>query len=180
MLYRDNVHVGRTGYQAPGSRSLTQVRTNVRCCHWLPNLSEGRKSLINILTHYVINALLSCVFMYIWRFLLKEFSLTDRFQSVFSLLQPIGIEKIAAKKGKVYGDTHDSHRWTKEQLEELNVRHSWLFYHWQVFLRFFSFCSLTQRNFSPKWNHNHTEYGIIFYIALSCKIFDSDWLRNIW
>nr|XP_022297071.1 uncharacterized protein LOC111106624 [Crassostrea virginica] len=34
--------------------------------------------------------------------------------------QPIGIEKIAAKKGKVYGDTHDTHRWTKEQLEELN------------------------------------------------------------
>ncbi|XP_078331594.1 MAM and LDL-receptor class A domain-containing protein 2-like isoform X2 [Crassostrea virginica] len=34
--------------------------------------------------------------------------------------QPSGIEKIAAKKGKVYGDTHDTHRWTKEQLEELN------------------------------------------------------------
>ena len=48
----------------------------------------------------------------------------NRFQSRFSRLQPSGIEKIAAKKGKVYGDTHDTHRWTKEQLEELNVRHS--------------------------------------------------------
>ena len=56
MLHRDNVHAGRAGYQAPGSRSLTQVHTNVHCCHWLlkelsntckgyQTLSEGRKSL---------------------------------------------------------------------------------------------------------------------------------------
>ena len=36
MLYRDNVHVVKVGYPAPGSRSLTQVLTNVHCCHWLP------------------------------------------------------------------------------------------------------------------------------------------------
>ena len=36
MLYKYNVHAGRTGYQAPGSRFLTQVHTNVHCCHWLP------------------------------------------------------------------------------------------------------------------------------------------------
>ena len=35
MLYRDNVHAGRVWYQAPGSRSLTHVHTNVHCCHWL-------------------------------------------------------------------------------------------------------------------------------------------------
>ena len=32
----DNVHAGRAGYQAPGSRSLTQVHSNVHRCHWLP------------------------------------------------------------------------------------------------------------------------------------------------
>ena len=36
MLYRYNVHAGRAGYQACGSRSLTQVHTNVQCCHCLP------------------------------------------------------------------------------------------------------------------------------------------------
>ena len=36
MLYRDNVHAGRTGHQASGSMSLTQVLTNVHCCHWFP------------------------------------------------------------------------------------------------------------------------------------------------
>ena len=35
MLYRENVHAGRAGYKAPGSTSLTQVHTNVHCCHWL-------------------------------------------------------------------------------------------------------------------------------------------------
>ena len=35
-LYRDNVRTGKAGYQEPGSRSLTQVHTNVYCCHWLP------------------------------------------------------------------------------------------------------------------------------------------------
>ena len=36
MLYRDNAYAGRAAYQAPGSRSLTQVHTNVHCYHWLP------------------------------------------------------------------------------------------------------------------------------------------------
>ena len=31
MLYRDNVHAGRAGYQAHGSRSMTQVPTNIHC-----------------------------------------------------------------------------------------------------------------------------------------------------
>ena len=35
MLDRDNVHADQ-GYPTPGSRSLTQVHTNVHCCHWLP------------------------------------------------------------------------------------------------------------------------------------------------
>ena len=54
MLYRDNVHAGRAGYQAPGSRSLTQVYTSVSLVTQgiiklgLSNLSEGGKSLINI------------------------------------------------------------------------------------------------------------------------------------
>ena len=29
MLYRDNVHTNKTGYQAPGNRSLILVHTNV-------------------------------------------------------------------------------------------------------------------------------------------------------
>ena len=33
MLYRDNVHTGKTGYQAPGSRFLTPVHTNAYWCH---------------------------------------------------------------------------------------------------------------------------------------------------
>nr|XP_022288523.1 MAM and LDL-receptor class A domain-containing protein 1-like [Crassostrea virginica] len=33
---------------------------------------------------------------------------------------PSGIGKIASRKGKVYGDEHDGHRLTKEQLDELN------------------------------------------------------------
>ena len=36
MLYKDNVHTGRAGYQAPGSRSLTQVHTNFHWCNCLP------------------------------------------------------------------------------------------------------------------------------------------------
>ena len=36
MLYKDNVHEGRAGFQAPGSGPLTQVYTNVHCCHKLP------------------------------------------------------------------------------------------------------------------------------------------------
>ena len=36
LLYRDNVYTVKVGYPAPGSRSLTQVFTNVHCCHWLP------------------------------------------------------------------------------------------------------------------------------------------------
>ena len=36
ILYRDNGHAGRAEYQAPESRSLTQVYKNVHCCHWLP------------------------------------------------------------------------------------------------------------------------------------------------
>ena len=36
MLFRDNGHADKVGYQTPGSRSLTQVHTNVHCCHWLP------------------------------------------------------------------------------------------------------------------------------------------------
>ena len=36
MLYRDNVHADLVGYPTPGSRSLTQVRINVHCCHCLP------------------------------------------------------------------------------------------------------------------------------------------------
>ena len=36
MLCRDNVHADRVVYQTPGNRSLTQVHTNVHCCHWLP------------------------------------------------------------------------------------------------------------------------------------------------
>ena len=39
----------------------------------------------------------------------------------YFLLQPSGIEKIASRKGKVYGDEHDGHRLTKEQLDELNA-----------------------------------------------------------
>lgn len=33
---------------------------------------------------------------------------------------PQGIEKIASKKGKVFGDTHDGHRLTQPQIEELS------------------------------------------------------------
>ncbi|XP_052711456.1 MAM and LDL-receptor class A domain-containing protein 1-like isoform X3 [Crassostrea angulata] len=33
---------------------------------------------------------------------------------------PNGIENIASKKGKVFGDSHDGHRWTRQQIEELN------------------------------------------------------------
>ena len=33
MLYRNNIHADRVEYQAPGSRSLTQVHTNVHCCY---------------------------------------------------------------------------------------------------------------------------------------------------
>ncbi|XP_052711416.1 MAM and LDL-receptor class A domain-containing protein 1-like isoform X1 [Crassostrea angulata] len=33
---------------------------------------------------------------------------------------PEGIENIASKKGKVFGDTHDGHRLTQQQIEELN------------------------------------------------------------
>nr|XP_034302513.1 MAM and LDL-receptor class A domain-containing protein 1 isoform X2 [Crassostrea gigas] len=33
---------------------------------------------------------------------------------------PKGIENIAAKKGKVFGDTHDAHRLTQHQIKELN------------------------------------------------------------
>ena len=36
MLYRDNVHADKVGCPTPGSRFLTQVHTNVHCCHWLP------------------------------------------------------------------------------------------------------------------------------------------------
>ena len=36
MLFRDHVHADRVGYPTPGSKSLTQVHTNVRCCQWLP------------------------------------------------------------------------------------------------------------------------------------------------
>ena len=36
MLFRDNVHAGRTGYHAQGSKSLTQVHTKVHCCHGSP------------------------------------------------------------------------------------------------------------------------------------------------
>ena len=36
MLYKGNVHADRAGYQAPGSRSLTQEHTNVHYCPWLP------------------------------------------------------------------------------------------------------------------------------------------------
>ena len=43
------------------------------------------------------------------------------------MLQPDGIMEIAAKKGKVYGDLHDSHRWTQEQLNELQVCYFYLF-----------------------------------------------------
>lgn len=35
----------------------------------------------------------------------------------FFFIQPIGIDQIAAKKGKVYGDTHDGHRFTQTQSE---------------------------------------------------------------
>ena len=35
MLYMDNVRAGRTGYQEPRSSFLTQLHTNVHCCHWL-------------------------------------------------------------------------------------------------------------------------------------------------
>ena len=54
MLYTDNVHAGRAGYQAPGSSSLKHVHTNVLLLSLvtqriikkgLSNLSEGRKSL---------------------------------------------------------------------------------------------------------------------------------------
>ncbi|XP_062573333.1 protein SpAN-like, partial [Saccostrea cucullata] len=34
-------------------------------------------------------------------------------------LQPEGIGKIASKKGKVFGDTHDSHKLTQDQIDEL-------------------------------------------------------------
>ncbi|XP_062614223.1 uncharacterized protein LOC134275956, partial [Saccostrea cucullata] len=34
-------------------------------------------------------------------------------------LQPEGINKIASKKGKVFGDTHDSHKLTPDQIDEL-------------------------------------------------------------
>lgn len=37
------------------------------------------------------------------------------------IFQPIGIDQIAAKKGKVYGDTHDGHRFTQTQSEEQTV-----------------------------------------------------------
>ncbi|XP_065942368.1 MAM and LDL-receptor class A domain-containing protein 1 isoform X2 [Magallana gigas] len=33
---------------------------------------------------------------------------------------PDGINKVASKKGKVFGDTHDGHRLTQQQIEELN------------------------------------------------------------
>ena len=36
MLYRDNVHADKVGYLTSGSRSLTQVQTNVHCYHWFP------------------------------------------------------------------------------------------------------------------------------------------------
>ena len=36
MLYRDNVHADKEGDPTPGSKSLTQVLTNVHCCHWFP------------------------------------------------------------------------------------------------------------------------------------------------
>ena len=36
MSYRDTVHAGIAGYQAPGSSSLKHVHTNVYYCHWLP------------------------------------------------------------------------------------------------------------------------------------------------
>ena len=36
MLYRGNVHANSALFQAPESRSLTQVHTNVHWCHWLP------------------------------------------------------------------------------------------------------------------------------------------------
>lgn len=36
------------------------------------------------------------------------------------MLQPDGIDKIASKKGKVFGDNHDGHRLTQQQVEELN------------------------------------------------------------
>ena len=42
MLYRDNDHAGRAGYQTPGSRSLTQVHINVDSCHWLPRNYQKR------------------------------------------------------------------------------------------------------------------------------------------
>lgn len=38
----------------------------------------------------------------------------------FFSLQPGGINKVASKKGKVFGDTHDGHRLTQQQIEELN------------------------------------------------------------
>ena len=36
MLYRDNFHADKIGYPTTGSRSLTQVHTNVHCCQRLP------------------------------------------------------------------------------------------------------------------------------------------------
>jgi hypothetical protein len=33
--------------------------------------------------------------------------------------QPDGIAKIAAKKGKVFGDTHDDHKFTQQEIDQL-------------------------------------------------------------
>ena len=36
VCYIGTMFMQGVGYQAPGSKSPTQVHTNVHCCHWLP------------------------------------------------------------------------------------------------------------------------------------------------
>ena len=42
MLYSDNDHADKVGYPTTGSRSQTQVHTNVHCCHCLPKVLPNK------------------------------------------------------------------------------------------------------------------------------------------